>query len=355
MVHFQQIALSNGVFLGEILLASSRLNAQSLPMVLKIREQIEAWRNDPLLVAVLVRGEGERAFCAGGDIRALYHAMSKPEFLHEGDDFFRHEYDLCRELHRYPKPVIAWGNGIVMGGGWGIFAAASHRIVTESSVLAMPEVSIGLFPDVGASFWLQQLQGQMGRLLALTGSRLNAADALAFGAAEFALPATAFNDLIAILQELPWSGIGERDAELASGTLAALSAAWPCPLPESVWLPLADEVDAMCAGDDLLAICERIQQYQGDATALRLAAELQATGSPTSIYLTWEMALRAQSLSYDEVVEMEWLGARNCLRHGDFHEGVRAKLIDRDDQPQWSPKELALVKFADIESFFQSP
>ncbi|AZN35852.1 hypothetical protein EJO50_04760 [Iodobacter ciconiae] len=241
------------------------------------------------------------------------------------------------------------------GGGWGIFAAASHRIVTESSVLAMPEVSIGLFPDVGASFWLQQLKGQMGRLLALTGSRLNAADALAFGAAEFALPSKTFDGLIATLQELPWSGLGERDAELATGALAALSAAWPCPLPESVWLPLADEVAAICAGDDLLAICERVQSYQGDAPALHLAAELQGAGSPTSIYLTWEMAQRAQWLSYDEVVEMEWTVARNCLRHGDFHEGVRAKLIDRDDQPQWEPKELALVKAANIESFFRSP
>ncbi|WP_293938030.1 enoyl-CoA hydratase/isomerase family protein [Iodobacter sp.] len=354
MVHFQQIALSNGLFLGEILLASARLNAQSLAMVLKIREQIESWRHDEKVVAVLVRGEGERAFCAGGDIRALYHAMSDAAFVYEGDDFFRHEYDLCRELHRFPKPVLAWGNGIVMGGGWGIFAAASHRIVTESSILAMPEISIGLFPDVGASFWLQQLEGKIGCLLALTGSRLNAADALAFGAAEFALPAATFDSLIGVLQDLPWSGQGKQDAELASGALSALSAAWPCSLPTSVWLPLADEVERICAGDDLLAICERIQAYQGDAPALRLAAELQAAGSPTSIFLTWEMARRAQTLSYDEVVEMEWLGARNCLRHGDFHEGVRAKLIDRDDQPNWSPKKLSQVKLADIESFFNA-
>lgn len=352
MVHFQQIALSNGLFLGEILLASARLNAQNLPMVLKIREQIELWRHDPSVAAVLVRGEGERAFCAGGDIRALYHSMSDPACLHEGDDFFRHEYDLCRELHRYPKPVLAWGNGIVMGGGWGIFAAASHRIVTESSVLAMPEISIGLFPDVGGSFWLQQLKGKMGRFLALTGSRLNARDALAFGAAGFALPSSSFETLLSTLQALPWSGDGESDAALASGALAALSSAYPCALPDSVWLPLADEVDALCDGDDLLAICARIQAYQGESAEIRSAAETQAAGSPLSVCLTWELAQRAQSLSYDEIVEMEWLVARNCLRHGDFHEGVRAKLIDRDDQPAWSPKELALVKRADIECFF---
>ncbi|GGP23340.1 enoyl-CoA hydratase/isomerase family protein [Silvimonas iriomotensis] len=336
MVRFQFLPTRHGARIAEILLDTpGTLNAQNLAMVREIRTQLELWRDDASVVAVLMRGVGEKAFCAGGDIKALYYAMTEPGRITEADDFFAEEYALCRELHRYPKPVLAWGNGVVMGGGWGLLAGASHRVVTEISVLAMPEIGIGLFPDVGASDWLGRLKLNVGRMLFLTASRLNAADALAAGAADWALPATSFEVLLQGLDELPWTGHGQTDAAMLSQLLEALSSALPCPLPPAQWEPVQDLVAELVAGDDLLQITRRIAACQTDNVWITQAQKQMATGSPNSIVLSWTLAQRAQGMDYDAVVAMETLAARHSVRHGDFSEGVRARLIDRDNQPRW--------------------
>ncbi|SMC24712.1 Enoyl-CoA hydratase/carnithine racemase [Andreprevotia lacus DSM 23236] len=343
MVRFETLPTRNGYQLGLITLdAPARLNAQNLAMVWAMQEQLALWRDDPAVVAVLVRGEGERAFCAGGDIKALYEAMCEPALIDEADAFFSHEYTLCAELRRYPKPVLAWGQGIVMGGGFGLFASSSHRVVTESSLLAMPEVAIGLFPDVGASDWLHQLEDGVGRLMALSGIRLNAHDALAAGAADAALPAAAWPLLLETLRELPWVAAGHGDAVLLHGVLAALASAQPCALPAAQWQPVRDEVAALVAGDDLALISARLLAYAGADTWLTEASALHRAGSPHSIALAWALSQRAVALQDDRaLLALEIAMARYCLRHGDFREGVRAKLIHRDGAPNWQAQTLA--------------
>ncbi|GAB7128299.1 enoyl-CoA hydratase/isomerase family protein [Silvimonas sp. JCM 19000] len=337
MVRFELIPARNGALIGEILLDTpATLNAQNLQMVLAMRQQLAQWQDDAAIVAILIRGVGERALCAGGDIKALYYAMLTPGRIHEADDFFANEYLLCRELHRYPKPVLAWGNGLIMGGGWGLFAASSHRIVTETAQLAMPEIAIGLFPDVGASSWLHQLADGVGRFLLLTAARLNASDALAAGAADWALPAHGFQLLRDGMTELTWLGQPQADAQMLSQLVDALSGALQPPLPPGHWQPVREQVRALVAGDDLDAILARIDALHSDNVWLQNAQSQMRAGSPTSIRLGWLLAQRAATLDYDAVVAMETLAARHAVRYGDFREGVRARLIDRDGAPHWA-------------------
>ncbi|MBB5192671.1 enoyl-CoA hydratase/carnithine racemase [Silvimonas terrae] len=353
MVRFQFLPTRNGTRIAEILLDTpGTLNAQNLAMVREMQTQLDLWREDPSVVAVLVRGVGEKAFCAGGDIKALYYAMTEPGRIGEADDFFAEEYALCRDLHRYPKPVLAWGNGVIMGGGWGLLAGSSHRVVTETSLLAMPEIGIGLFPDVGASDWLGRLKQHVGRFLFLTASRLNATDALAAGAADWALPADAFDAVLAGLNELPWTGHGQTDAQMLSQLLSAFSSAMPCPLPPAQWEPVADLVETLVAGEDLLQIIGRIAACRTDSAWLQQAQQQMATGSPNSIVLSWTLAQRAHDMDYDAIVAMEILAARHSVRHGDFREGVRARLIDRDNTPRWAHASVAQALKSGVARWF---
>ncbi|WP_283150274.1 enoyl-CoA hydratase/isomerase family protein [Silvimonas soli] len=355
MVRFQLVPTHNGAWIAEILLDTpGTLNAQNLLMVNQMREQLALWRTDDRVVLVLIRGVGEKAFCAGGDIKALYYAMTEPGRIGEADDFFASEYALCRDLHRYPKPVLAWANGLIMGGGWGLLAGASHKVVTETGVLAMPEIGIGLFPDVGASSWLGHLHHNVGRMLYLTASQLNAADAVAAGAADWALPANGFESLLQGLQEMPWLAQAQVDAQMLSQLLSALSAATPCPLPEAQWQPVSEQVEEMVCGDDLAAIATRIQAYRGESRWLQQAMSNMQAGSPGSMVLSWTLAQRAASMDYDAVVAMETLAAKHSVRHGDFREGVRARLIDRDNQPRWSPATLDQALAEGVARWFEN-
>ncbi|KPC54517.1 enoyl-CoA hydratase/isomerase family protein [Amantichitinum ursilacus] len=348
MVRFELIPTRNGALIGEILLDTpGTLNAQNLQMVLAMRQQLAQWHADPTVVAIVIHGAGERALCAGGDIKALYYAMLDPERIHEADDFFANEYLLCRELHRYPKPVLAWGNGLIMGGGWGLFAASSHRVVTETAQLAMPEIAIGLFPDVGASAWLGELADGVGRFLLLTASRLNATDALAAGAADWALPAASFATVREAMTELGWLGQPHIDAHMLSQLIDALGGALQPTLPEGNWQPLRAQVTELVAGDDLDTIVARIDALQSDHPWLQNAQMQLRAGSPTSIALGWALAQRAVGMAYDDVVAMETLAAQHAVRYSDFREGVRARLIDRDGAPQWA----ARPKASDIETW----
>ncbi|MCG8520954.1 MAG: enoyl-CoA hydratase/isomerase family protein, partial [Pseudomonadales bacterium] len=154
------------------------LNSLSMDMISLLKPQLSRWAEDPKVQAVWLEAEGDKAFCAGGDIVSLYRAMTEPGKLAEGERFFNEEYELDYQIHTYPKPIVCWGNGIVMGGGIGLMVGASHRVVTEHSKLAMPEVSIGLYPDIGAGWFLNRMPMRTGLFLGLTGARMNGADAL---------------------------------------------------------------------------------------------------------------------------------------------------------------------------------
>ncbi|MGL6039870.1 MAG: enoyl-CoA hydratase/isomerase family protein, partial [Deefgea sp.] len=228
-IHVRLIPVKHEMQIGILALsAPDRINAQNLSMVRQMTQALLQWQAREDVAAIVLIGAGERGFCAGGDLKALYEAMTQPEPMSQaeqvaqGDAFFAEEYALCQMIRDFSKhgskPVLAWGHGIVMGGGWGLFAAASHRVVTESSKLAMPETAIGLFPDVAASRWLAELAG-CGQFLALTGAAINAADALLTGAAHWALPDVTRHSVIEGLADLPWQG-DLSDAALLNHYLA---------------------------------------------------------------------------------------------------------------------------------------
>ncbi|AOY01756.1 enoyl-CoA hydratase/isomerase family protein [Jeongeupia sp. USM3] len=342
MVRFGSIRAGNGALVGTLTLdAPARLNAQTLAMVDAMLAQLDAWQADPEVVAVLVSASGQRAFCAGGDIRALYDAMVTPGHLDRGDRFFTHEYLLCHRIRHFPKPVIAWGFGAIMGGGWGLYSSASHRLLTADAQLAMPEVSIGLFPDVGASRWLHALPDGLGRFLALTGSRINAADALASGAAHGLADAGARAELDKALAALHWLGERRHDDDMLDDWLAGFARRHPTPVPAPHWSHERHHVEGLVGGDRLDDIDARLHRNAGDEGWLARGCAQYAAGSPTSAALIWRLAERAREIDDDALLALETETAHFCLRHGDFREGVRAKLVDRDGAPRWQPAALA--------------
>ncbi|WP_432721682.1 enoyl-CoA hydratase/isomerase family protein [Jeongeupia wiesaeckerbachi] len=342
MVRFGSIRAGNGALIGTLTLdAPARLNAQTLAMVDAMLAQLDAWQADPEVVAVRVSATGERAFCAGGDIRALYDAMVTPGHVDRGDRFFTHEYLLCHRVRHYPKPVIAWGFGAIMGGGWGLYSATSHRLLTANAQLAMPEVAIGLFPDVGASRWLHALPDGLGRFLALTGSRINAADALASGAVHGLVDAGASRDLDQALAVLHWQGDRRHDDALLDDGLAGFAQRYPTQLPASVWANERHHIEDLVGGEHLDEIDLRLRRNAGGEGWLAHGCAQYVAGSPTSVALIWRLAERARGIDDDALLALETATAHFCLRHGDFREGVRAKLVDRDGVPRWHPPTLA--------------
>lgn len=312
--------------------APERINAQNLAMVRQMDAALAQWRNDEQIAAVLLLGVGERGFCAGGDLKALYEAMTSPAQLAQGDAFFSEEYRLCQTLREYPKPVVAWGHGIVMGGGWGLFAAASHRIVTESSRLAMPETGIGLFPDVAASWWLPQLAGA-GRFLALTGAAINARDAIALGAAQWGLPDAERHATLLALAQLPWSGSHAADAALISDFLTTQAPAQHLPAAKLTARPEQYKVLNELSFESALA--HLLQSLDSGDAYFHHAAQRVQRASATSLYLSWALQQLCASKTLAQTVDIEITMAASALRYGDFKAGIYSTLIDRQSAPIW--------------------
>lgn len=332
--------------------APATLNALSLPMVQALTPALREWAADPGMVGVVLQASGDKAFCAGGDLRELYQSLrdcgAGPNPYAHG--FFAQEYQLDHLIHRYPKPLLCWGHGIVMGGGIGLLAGASHRVVTASSKLAMPEISIGLYPDVGGSWFLRRMLGKVGLFLALTGAPLNAADALFCGLADFHVGATSRAEVLASIVAAKWSdGADENRAEL-SRLLAGHAADTQA---ESRLRLHFDQVNALMAGDDLLDIAARLRSLQTDDPWLANAAATFSKGSPTSAALAFELWQRVQHLSLAEVFRLEYRVSLGCCAHADFAEGIRALLIDKDRSPRWSPPQLEQVTPELIEDHFK--
>lgn len=360
-VLFEELDTTGGQRIGVATLNSpATLNGLSLEMVDLLAEQLEAWAVDPQLVMVVLRGTGDRAFCAGGDLHTLYRGMQEYREAEHSDPrqntyamaFFEREYRLDYRIHCYPKPLLCWGHGIVMGGGIGLMAGASHRVVTESSRLAMPETGIGLFPDVGGSWLLSHAPGASGRFLALTGASIDASDALYAGFADHAIAAERHDELIKALISTAWSGEPGADAAVLDGVLEefALSGLVTGPLQR-----LKVQVDTSCSGNLLEAAVARIAATSVDESWWQKAQAALARACPSSVRLAWELQQRASRLSLAEVFQLELIAAVRCAEHGDFFEGIRALLIDKDRSPHWSPATLADADIVFIEKFFTPP
>jgi enoyl-CoA hydratase/carnithine racemase len=329
----------------------SALNALSLEMIRDLTALLLAWRDDPNIVAVVVRGaarEGKPpAFCAGGDIRFFHQAALRGDPRLE--DFFTEEYALNHLVHHYPKPYVALMDGIVMGGGMGISQGAALRVVTEHSRLAMPETQIGLFPDVGGGWFLSRCPGHVGEYLALTGHVIQAADAIAFGLADEYVPSARLPALVESLTDQP---VDSDEQALA----AVRARTEPLPPPDLA-LRQAD-IDRHFGAGSLLEIRESLRL--DDGTFARHALAALEKRSPLMLAVTLEQVRRARHMTLAEDLRME----RDLVRRS-FHlrsgassetvEGIRALAIDKDYQPRWRPARMEEVTSAMVADFFVSP
>jgi len=334
------------------------LNSLSLQMIERLAPALAAWNDRDDVAAVLLRGAGERAFCAGGDIQALYRAMLRNHTARRSvddypDRFFCAEYALDHALHVSRKPVICFGHGVVMGGGLGLFSAARFRIVTERSRIAMPEVTIGLFPDAGASWILRGLPPSYAAFLGMTGAHMNAADALHIELATHAVASTAWPQLLDALLATRFDG--------SAGDVAAIAAAIAtCPAPALDASALATHRALLERAlpelpDTLADTVDRLRSLPAaDAWLTRALATLES-GCPTSIGIVHEQLQRVGGLSLADAFRMELVIATHCARNPDFTEGVRALIIDKDNRPAWRFGTLAGLPNEYVLSHFVAP
>ena len=309
------------------------LNALDLPMIRACAEALETWRDDPHVHAVVIEGAGDRAFCAGGDVRALRQYELDGEH-HKAETFFREEYQLNLMIATYPKPYIALIDGICMGGGIGVSVHAPYRVATERAAFAMPETAIGFFPDIGATYFLPRLPGQLGTYLGLTGLRMQGADAVHAGLATHFVPRADLPALSRALAEDGPAALGTHAAPLAAFSLAAQRAA----------------IDH-CFGADSMAENVRRLEAIGDAWATQTLAALR-TVSPSALCWTLEALRRGANLTLPQCQAAELALTRTTMRHPDFAEGVRAMVVDKDRKPRWQPSRIEDVDPAVIAAMF---
>ncbi|MEV1011860.1 enoyl-CoA hydratase/isomerase family protein [Streptomyces sp. NPDC049881] len=311
------------------------LNSLTHEMVLRIDEALREWEHDPAVGLVVITGAGERGLCAGGDIRAI-HDDARDGDGNASAAFWRDEYRLNARIARYSKPYAAVMDGIVMGGGVGISAHGSVRVVTERSRIAMPETGIGFVPDVGGTRLLAHAPGELGTFLALTGTPVGAADALLCGLADHFVPSASLRSLVDDLAELPVpEALGRHVQDPPPGELAGPS----------------DWIDGCFSADTVEEIVQRLLD-QGSPAAKETAGTL-LTKSPTALKVTLAALRRARRLGpLERVLEQEYRVSCAALDSPDLVEGIRAQVIDKDRAPGWSPATLAEVTGADVERFF---
>jgi enoyl-CoA hydratase/carnithine racemase len=335
--------------------AAQQLNALSLPMIEALLDRFARWAADPDVVCVLLRGNGIKAFCAGGDARRLAEACrAAPGVVPAlAERFFADEYRLVHLMHHYPKPLLCWGHGYVMGGGMGLLQGAAIRIVTPDSRLAMPEVAIGLHTDVGASWFLPRLPGKLGLFAGLTGFRINARDALDVGLADRCLVKEQQPDLIEGLVQINWQ---EHAAGQLHSLLRALGKQASDKLPEGRLLKRRDRIDELLDVAELAHAWQALASLHSDPDdVFAEAAHALGKACPLSAHLIWHQQARGRKQSLTQALQMEYALSLNCCRHPEFAEGVRARLVDKDNQPNWHWPAVLNIPQAVIDAHFQAP
>ena len=317
------------------------LNAVTHAMVLALRAQLDLWANDDSVTRIVITAAGDRAFSAGGDIRALYD-LGKAGKHDEALQFWRDEYPLNAAIKNYRKPSVALIDGIAMGGGVGVSVHGSHRVAGDRFSFAMPEVGIGFFPDVGATWFLPRMPGELGTYCALTGERFGVADAVKSGIATYHVPSARFAALL----------------EGLTGTVPveAVLAAFSEPPGEG---PIAQRMAAIVrlfAGDlveNILAALDReAASGSGDTEWARKTAATMRAKSPLSLKLALAQVRRGKDWDFGTCMRMEFRIVSRIIHGHDFYEGVRAVIVDKDNQPRWRPATLADVGEADVECHF---
>lgn len=361
-VLFEERRAANGSRIGVARLnVEKTLNALSLDMIDLLGPQFDRWAADDGMVLIVLEAAGEKAFSAGADLHRMHKTMLEHHASPARDDirgneyaaaFFGREYRLDYRIHTCPKPVLCWGHGIVMGGGVGLMSGASHRVVTPESRVAMPEITIGLFPDVGGSWLLGRMPGSTGLFLGLTGARIQASDALFVKLADYCIAQSDKAQVMEALLVQPWTRRRADNDLLLAALLRAKAQANPAHGPVRQNLDLINE---LCASNDLQQTVAAIAALKtGDAWLDRAGATL-AAGSPSTAGLTFELLRRARHMSLADVFRMEFVAALRCAQRPDLAEGIRALLIDKDQRPRWQPPVLSGVTPEWIAAYFESP
>jgi enoyl-CoA hydratase/carnithine racemase len=302
-------------------------------------------------------GSGDKAFCAGGDVQALYRSVTEQPGgpCEYAEAFFEREYRLDYTLHTYPKPIICWGHGIVMGGGLGVMAGCSHRVVTEKTRIAMPEVTIALFPDVGGSWFLNHMPGNAGLFLALTGASINASDALYTGIADRFIASDHREALLETLIRQAWSDSPSDNHAAVRHILRPLAEQSIGTCPAGQVEPHMATINSLCDGDSIHGIIDNITSIDGDDPWLSKARDSLAHGSPLAARWTYRQLQETRHRSLKEVFQAEMQLVTNILRHPEFAEGVRALLIDKDRNPAWQYTSSRAIPEATLDEFFTAP
>lgn len=357
-VHLERHSLPAGGYLGQLTLnAPRRHNALTPEMVELLYRLLVELRDDPDAVAVFLDGAGQQAFCSGGDaLRMRQSALANPGGAAvEAEAFFAREFAVAHLLHTFPKPVIVWAGGLVMGAGLGLLVAGSHRIVTESSRLSLPEISIGLFPNTGASWFLAQMPGATGLFTGLTAAQLLPADALYAGLADYCLGGTSKARVLRALLHLDWCDDADWNHQCLTDLLTDIEAEQGVPLGLSHLKTHRRWIDEACKSGDPGRVLRRIGGYKGSVDWLQAAAEGLRRGAASTAKLVFLQLQRSRGLSLAEVFRMELVLAANRVRDPEFAEGVRAVLIDRDRDPRWCYRSIDEVPDAEIEALFKLP
>uniref|UniRef100_A0A8C5KW20 3-hydroxyisobutyryl-CoA hydrolase n=1 Tax=Jaculus jaculus TaxID=51337 RepID=A0A8C5KW20_JACJA len=322
------------------------LNALSLGMIRQIYPQLKKWEQDPETFLIIIKGAGGKAFCAGGDIKVISEAIKTKEKLTQ--DFFREEYMMNSAIGSCQKPYVALIDGITMGGGVGVSVHGKFRVATEKSLFAMPETGIGLFPDVGGGYFLPRLQGKLGYLLALTGFRLKGRDVYRAGIATHFVDSTKLSmleeDLIALKSPSEENIAGILETYHAESKIDIDK---PFILEEHM-----DKINRCFSANTVEQIIENLRQ-DGSPFALEQLKVINKM-SPTSLKITLRQLKEGSSKTLQEVLTMEYRLSQACMEGHDFHEGVRAVLIDKDQNPKWKPANLAEVTDEDLNRYFKS-
>ncbi|MCS4238557.1 enoyl-CoA hydratase/carnithine racemase [Myroides gitamensis] len=334
--------------------SEATLNSLNLEMIEALTVALASWKNSSEVACIFIQGAGEKALCAGGDVRQLYdNILAQREVdatqVPQGCfDFFAKEYALNYAIHTYPKPIIVWGHGIVMGGGIGVMVGASHRIVTERSKLAMPEITIGLFPDVGATWFLNRMPSAYGVYLGLTGARLDAADCRFLGLADYYMESTAKQAVVDALIQATWSENVEAQVDEMLTTLAQ---------PYTIGASQAEAHQSFIQQFESVNTLEEfraiLMNYKDKDSWIETGVQSFEKGSPSSAHIIFKQLQDGKDYSLAQVFQTELNLACQCCIHPDFAEGVRALLVDKDQSPKWQPATLEGVTSGWVEGYFK--
>ena len=322
------------------------LNSLSQEMVCAIGEKLIEWKMDRNVSIVVIKGAGSKGFCAGGDIKTLYEARSSETALRKAEDFFEEEYEVDMAIYQFPKPIIACLDGIVMGGGVGLTYGASHRIVTERTKWSMPEMNIGFFPDVGGAYFLNNAPGHLGRYLALTASVIQAPDVLYMNAADIYMESDIMQRFIEKVDQVDWTTVKveEKLDQLIDEYRTQ-------PSQESKLAPFQKEIDQHFAFETVEEILQSLKS-EGNDFCVNIKEQLLSK-SPFSLKITLKQMVDGKQKTMKECFATDLLLAKNFLKHGDFYEGVRSILIDRDKSPNYEYKNVSDVTNDIVNKFFK--